>query len=53
MVDCAGDAATRAWMERNGILVEVDAETARRWNVVGLGAQIEVVQPVETAHVMH
>lgn len=53
VVDCAGDAATRAWMERNGILVEVDAQTAQRWGVVGRGAQIEVVQPVETAHVMH
>jgi len=53
VVDCAGDAATRAWMERNGILVEVDAQTAQRWGVVGRGARIEVVQPVETAHVMH
>lgn len=52
VVDCAGDAATRAWMERNNILVEIDADTAARWGVIGRGAQIEVVQPVETAHVL-
>jgi hypothetical protein len=53
VVDCAGDAATRAWMTRNNILVEVDHATALRWGVVGRGAQIEVVQPVETARVMN
>lgn len=53
VVDCAGDAETRAWMQRNGIHVEVDADTAARWGVVGRGAQVEVVQPVRTAHAMN
>jgi len=44
VVDCAGDAATREWMTRNGIIAEVDGETARRWGVVGVGAQVERVE---------
>ena len=45
VVDCAGPDAID-WMIRNNILVEVDAATARRWNTVGRGAKIEVVQPL-------
>jgi len=44
VVDCAGDAATRDWMRRNGIIAEVDGETARRWGVVGVGALVERVE---------
>lgn len=46
VVDCAGDTATRQWMTRNNILVEVDAATARRWDIVGRGAQIEIGLPI-------
>ena len=35
------------------LAVEVDADTAARWGVVGRGAQVEVVQPVRTAHAMN
>ncbi|MFA5401430.1 MAG: hypothetical protein WC359_13355 [Dehalococcoidia bacterium] len=45
VVDCAGDATTRAWMRRNNIIVEVDFATAHRWRTVGRGAQIERVLP--------
>ena len=45
VVDCAGDLATKQWMLRNNILVEVDHATAERWHTVGHGAQIEVVLP--------
>jgi hypothetical protein len=50
VVDCAGDTATRQWMTRNNILVEVDAATARRWDVVGRGAQIEIGIPIPGIH---
>ena len=43
VVDCAGDEETRQWMARNNILLEVDYETAIRWNTVGRGAQVAVV----------
>lgn len=41
VADCAGSAATRAWMDRGNILLEIDGATARRWGVVGRGARIE------------
>lgn len=43
VVDCArpGD-GTAQWMDRHGILVEVDHGTAHRWDTVGLAAPIEV-----------
>ena len=44
VVDCAGDAVTREWMLRGGIIAEVDGETARRWGVVGVGARVERVE---------
>ena len=47
VVDCAGDAATRDWMRRNGIIAEVDGETALRWGVVGVGANVERVEYME------
>jgi len=31
IADCAGGEATRQWMRRNRIVVEVDTETAKRW----------------------
>lgn len=33
--DCAGDARTRAWMQRGNVLGEVDYYTARDWGIVG------------------
>lgn len=44
VVDCAGHTATRQWMTRNNILVEVDYETAVRWQTVGRGARIAIVE---------
>lgn len=39
VADCAGVAdGGRAWMQAGGVLVEVDYETAKRWDVVGRGA---------------
>ena len=39
--DCAGPGAYE-WMLRNNILVEVDYETAVRWNTVGRGIRVEM-----------
>lgn len=41
VVDCTGR-DSYAWMMRNNILVEVDYETAKRWNTIGRGIRIEV-----------
>ena len=35
VVDCSGHAETSEWMERNNIIVEVDYETAKRWETIG------------------
>lgn len=44
VVDCGGVAdGGRDWMLRNGILVEVDAETAERWNTVGRLIKVEMM----------
>ena len=42
VADCSGHTSTTEWMKRNNILVEVDYQTARRWNTIGKGIQIEV-----------
>lgn len=42
ITDCSGDAATSAWMIKNGIVVEIDGATAARWNTVGRGIEVEV-----------
>lgn len=42
-VDCAGPDETLGWMRRNNILVEVDYNTAVRWNTVGRGIRIETM----------
>ena len=43
VVDCAGTAdGTLAWMVRNGILMEVDYETAVAWRTVGRGIRVRV-----------
>lgn len=43
VVDCGGIAdGGQAWMLRNNVLVEVDFETARRWGIVGRGAEVEM-----------
>lgn len=44
VVDCSGHAETTQWMLRNNIVVEVDYETALRWDTVGKGIQIEIAQ---------
>lgn len=35
--DCAGDAATRAWMRRNNVIGEVGYDTAKAWRSIGRG----------------
>lgn len=41
VIDCAGSRETRDWMDRNGIIGEVDYETAARWNTIGRGIEVE------------
>ena len=40
VIDCSGDEATTEWLEANNILVEVDYQTAKRWDTVGKGIKI-------------
>jgi hypothetical protein len=41
--DCAGYAdGGYSWMKRNGIIVEVDYNTAVRWGTVGRGIRVEM-----------
>jgi len=47
VADCSGHAETTSWMERNNILIEVDYETAVRWDTVGRGIKIELME-IET-----
>ena len=45
VIDCAKENnsdGTMSWMDRNGIVVEVDHHTAVRWNTVGRGAMVHV-----------
>lgn len=42
VVDC-GCPVGYAWMVNNGVLVEVDYETAARWGTVGYGIDIEML----------
>jgi hypothetical protein len=51
VADCAGNATTRQWMERNNIQIEVDYITAVRWNVVGRGPVVTVCRAVAAASV--
>jgi len=44
VVDCAGiKDGGRDWMERNNIVAEIDGDTARRWDVVGRGFNVEIM----------
>jgi hypothetical protein len=43
VTDCSGHNSTSQWMLQNNILIEVDYETALRWNTVGRGIQIEIL----------
>jgi hypothetical protein len=47
VADCAGDDATRRWMRDNNILMEVDYETALRWDAVGRGEPVEMCKEVK------
>ncbi len=44
VVDCSGDIATTDWMRRNNIIVEVDHDTAVRWETVGRGIAVQVAR---------
>lgn len=54
IVDCAGpqlrlDSMTGGeWMRANNILIEIDHETAVRWDTVGRGIQVEVFSDAAT-----
>ena len=41
VVDCSGSREMISWMIRNNILVELDYETAKRWETVSRGIEIE------------
>lgn len=43
VADCAGDTETIEWMKKNKILIEVDHNTAIRWDTVGKGIKVEVI----------
>ena len=43
VADCAGDTETIEWMQVNNILVEVDHDTAIRWDTVGKGIKVQVL----------
>lgn len=43
VIDCSGHTETSRWMREGNILVEVDHQTAVRWNTVGRGIRIERV----------
>ena len=46
VVDCASGAdGTIPWMNRNGIVIEVDHNTAVRWGTVGRGCNVIVFIP--------
>jgi hypothetical protein len=47
VADCAGDDATRRWMRDNNILMEVDYETALRWDAVGRGEPVVMCKEVK------
>lgn len=42
VVDCSGHVETTEWMLRNNIVIEVDYNTAVRWDTVGNGIKVEV-----------
>lgn len=44
VVDCSGHTETSAWMRRNNIVIEVDHETAVRWETVGRGIAVRVAR---------
>ena len=44
VVDCSGHQETTEWMFNNNIIVEVDYNTALRWNTVGRGIKVEVAR---------
>ena len=45
VTDCAGIAdGGYSWMIESDVLVEVDAKTAERWDTVGYGKRIEILQ---------
>jgi len=45
IVDCGGADGGASWMARNNILVEVDYETAERWETLGRGKRVRVLAP--------
>jgi len=51
VADCAGphlrdDGMTGGeWMLENNVLMEIDHQTALRWNTIGAGIQIKVLRP--------
>ena len=46
VTDCSGHTETSNWMRRNNIIVEVDYETAKRWETIGNGIEIELAKKV-------
>lgn len=51
VTDCSGHAETTEWMQRNNIIIEVDHETAVRWETVGRGIAVQVAQRHEVKSV--
>ena len=49
-VDCSGHSTTSEWMKRNNIIMEVDYNTAVRWDTVGKGIPVEMAIKVNTRY---
>lgn len=47
--DCSGHRATSDWMLRNNICVEVDYQTAKRWETVGRAVDVEVLMDYQVS----
>ena len=43
VVDCAQPDAAE-WMRANGIIVEIDYATAKRWDTIGKGIEVQVIR---------
>jgi len=49
VADCSGHAETSAWMERNDILVEFGYKSAKRYDTIGRGLEIELMMLEESS----
>jgi len=46
VMDCSGHIETSQWMTTNNIVIEIDYETAARWDTIGRGIQVGLYREV-------